>query len=169
MEAGVSASDVDAAMRPAISPRISPSALLADINAVRARFGLPKGEATTAFQNQVVSAARQLRDPDLKIVPPGTVFEDGIWGAITTNGSAAALDPQDIVNLWVYQDGWRGTKTPNMDCTSPSAPGCNGHRRAVLRSAPTPGARLLIDVYAVDERVDAGNALSIAAVLTWAK
>lgn len=33
---------------------------------------------------------------------------------------------------WMYDDGYGGSETTNIDCTSPTAPGCWDHRRDVL-------------------------------------
>jgi hypothetical protein len=86
---------------------------------------------------------------------------------ISTTGDPSTLDPATIVNAWVYQDGWRGAATYNIDCTRPGASGCNGHRRAVLRTPPVPGAKLSIDVVAVNQPIDGANGLSIAAIMSW--
>jgi hypothetical protein len=99
--------------------------------------------------------------------PPRTVDEDGVWGAITTTGDPASLNPSEIVDTWVYKDGWMGKATLNEECTSPTAAGCNGHRRAILRAPPKPGAKLMIDVYAASLPIDGAHGLSIAAVLNW--
>ncbi len=163
---GASASGVTVA--PATAPsRITSATVIAEINAVRARFHLSAGQPTTAFSGRVIAAAKALRDPVLAAVLPNTVEEDGIWGEITTTGDVAGLSSMDIVDAWVYEDGWRGVHSPNIDCTSPSAPGCNGHRRAVLRRPPTPGATLSIDVHVVSKVIDGERGISIAAILSW--
>ena len=74
------------------------------------------------------------------------MVEYGLWGISTAAPASNAFDPSTIVDDWVYRDGWQGAATQNLDCTSPVAPGCNGHRRAVLSSAPRPGAKLAVDI-----------------------
>jgi hypothetical protein len=145
----------------------SSAAIVAEINAVRKKFGLPPGTATTVYQRAVVSAANQRRDPILGILPPHVSVEDGVWGAITTTGDESTLDTNTIVHIWVYEDGWMGTKTMNVGCTSPSAADCNAHRRAILRRPPKPGAKLAIDPYASTKPTHGTATLSVAAVLSW--
>ena len=48
----------------------------------------------------------------------------GVW--------AGAPNPLIADLLWMYEDGWSGTDTTNVDCTSPSASGCWGHRNNIL-------------------------------------
>jgi hypothetical protein len=143
--------------------------LITEINAIRAKFHLPPGVPTSAFSSRVISAADSLTDPTLAALVPKTVEEDGIWGAITTTGSKATLTSEQIIDAWVYEDGWQGINSPNVGCTSPSAAGCNGHRRAVLRSPPTPGATLSIDVYGVRKSIDGASGISIAAIFSWSR
>jgi hypothetical protein len=148
-------------------PKVSEAALVADINAVRKTFRLPPGKITNVYRSEVVSAANALRDPILNLVPPRVFREDGVWGAVSTTGDGSTLDPKTIVHSWVYEDGWRGSATINIDCTGPQAPGCNGHRRAILRAATRPGATLSIDAYASTRPIQGQASLSIAAILSW--
>src|SRR3954454_20827191 len=48
----------------------------------------------------------------------------GVW--------AGAPNPLIADLLWMYEDGWSGTDTTNVDCTAPSASGCWGHRNNIL-------------------------------------
>ncbi len=140
--------------------------VLREINAIRRHFGLPPGTPTRAYQSIVVAAARSDDDP---IVPfgSGVIEEYGVWGIVTSTDAARPPSPNVIVHGWVYEDGWMGARTMNRDCVSPTAPGCNGHRRAILSKPPVPGARLRIDV-AVDRTTLSGfAALSIAMLLVW--
>ena len=157
------------AHRPAAAARanVSGASIVADINAVRKAFHLPPGTMTNVYRSEVVAAANALRDPILKLTPAGVVAEDGVWGATSTTGSAATLNANEIVHTWVYEDGWRGTATANDDCTSPHAPGCNDHRRAILHAAPRRGAKLSIDAFASTKPIHNQATLSIAAVLSW--
>jgi hypothetical protein len=152
-----------------MSARLAATIVVSEINAVRRKFGLVPGIATRAYQRVVVPAAFQLHDPILSSVPPTVITADRIWGAVSTTGSASLLNSEAIVDTWVYRDGWQGRGTRNIDCVSPRSQGCNGHRRAVLRSAPMPGAKLTIDVYVATRPIKGVQTLSVAAVLSWVR
>jgi hypothetical protein len=137
------------------------------INAIRSSFGLPRAQRTTAY-NAVVTRAIEL-DQDPWFAPvAGVVTEYSVWGVVAGSSemSAAALT---VVNAWVFHDGWEGSvqATWNRDCTSAGAPGCNGHRRAILSSPPVPGARLFIDVADADVDIGGMHATGVAALLIW--
>jgi hypothetical protein len=167
-ESTASAAVVHRAAPDVMSARLAANTVVTEINAVRRRFGLAPGTATTAYQRAVVSAAFQFHDPILSSVPPTVITADGIWGAVSMTGSASLLNLKTIVDMWVYEDGWKGRATRNIDCVAPGSQGCNGHRRAVLRSTPTPGAKLTIDVYVAAKPIKGMQTLSVAAVLSWA-
>lgn len=137
------------------------------INAIRSSFGLPRAQRTTAYNAVVTRALEADQDPSFTAVA-GVVTEFSVWGVVAGSSemSAAAIT---VVNAWVFHDGWEGSvqATWNRDCTSAGAPGCNGHRRAILSSPPVPGARLFIDV--ADRDVDIGGipATGVAALLIW--
>ena len=67
--------------------------------------------------------------------------DPGMGGAWAEGFSVLAAD-----YFWMYDDGWGGSAaaTSNIDCTSPSAAGCWGHRDELLGSdAPyNPGVGL---------------------------
>jgi hypothetical protein len=67
--------------------------------------------------------------------------DPGLGGAWAEGFSVLAAD-----YFWMYDDGWGGSAatTSNIDCTSPSAAGCWGHRDELLGSdAPyNPGVGL---------------------------
>lgn len=142
-------------------------AVFVQLNAERKKFGLGAATLTHAYDSDVIAAAENLRDPSLSIVPRGVVSEDGIWGAVSSSGTLSSASSSAIVQTWVYQDGWQGSVTPNLDCTGPSASGCNGHRRAVLRKPPYPGAKLSMDVASVFTTYRGQPTLSVAAVMAW--
>jgi len=48
----------------------------------------------------------------------------GVW--------AGAPNPLIADLLWMYEDGWSGTDTTNVDCTAADAAGCWGHRNNIL-------------------------------------
>lgn len=74
------------------------------------------------------TGARLNQDPSLsnpRAIPRST----GGW----TANWAAAVSPLDANYSWMYLDGWAGKgNTDNFTCTSPTAPGCWGHRNDIL-------------------------------------
>ncbi len=61
----------------------------------------------------------------------------GSTGGWTANW-AAAVSPLDANYSWMYVDGWGGKgHTFNFTCTSPTAPGCWGHRDDILVNSST--------------------------------
>jgi hypothetical protein len=152
--------------RPSLNGPVAQRLVLQEINAVRHRFGLSPGSATRAYQSIVAAAAHRNEDP-LAAFRFGVVEEFGVWGAATVESPTLLDDVSVIVDDWVYHDGWEGSATRNLDCTSPTAPGCNGHRRAILSHEPEAGARLYIDVGVATARLYGGTGLSIAVLLVW--
>ena len=142
--------------------------LVADrLNVIRASFGLATGQATTAYSIEVTKAVMSNEDPPFAPATGGVVAEGSLWGVVPgASGSSAALE---IVNGWVYHDGWQGSvqATWNADCTSAHAAGCDGHRRNVLTTPPTPGAKLYIDVTTSSVSFDGSPALAVAALFVW--
>ncbi len=57
---------------------------------------------------------------------------EGVRGMGST--LAVGYTPLEADYVWMYQDGWGGSKssTPNAACTSVRAPGCWGHRNELL-------------------------------------
>jgi hypothetical protein len=144
------------------------ASVLDRINAIRAAFHLAPGEATTSYDAEVLHGVMTNDDPPFAPADNGILAEDSIWGVMpvsaTTNPS-----PLGVVNAWVYEDGWRGSTqtTLNADCTSAGAPGCDGHRRALLSRPPVAGAHLVIDVVTHTVDFDGSAALGVAALLIW--
>lgn len=114
-----------------------------------------------------VTRALELNQDPSFAPAPGVVTEYSVWGVVASSSQISAA--MAVVNAWVFQDGWGGSvqATWNRDCTSPSAPGCNGHRRAILSSPPVPGARLFIDVSDGDVDINGYRATGVAALLIW--
>ena len=139
------------------------------INAIRASFGLASGKATSAYNTEVLTALRSNEDPPFAPLAAGVVGEESLWGIAPGTSTTSSPSPLVVVNGWVYQDGWNGSvrATWNLDCTSAVAPGCNGHRRAVLSTPPVPGAKLFIDVTTQMVQYDGTPALAVAALLVW--
>jgi len=87
------------------------------------------------------SSARQRRDPSIArgfavAHTRGTAAYGSTWAS---GYSALAAD-----YIWMYDDGWGGSSSPNTACTSPTAAGCWGHRDQLLGSdgAYNPGVGL---------------------------
>ncbi|HWB21367.1 MAG TPA: hypothetical protein VG652_00605 [Gaiellaceae bacterium] len=141
--------------------------VLQEFNAVRKREGLPPATLTNDYTANVTNAALRNADPALGAFAPGAMTEYGLWGISTADPASNALNPSAIVDDWVYRDGWQGSATENLDCSSPTAAGCNGHRRAVLSSAPSPGAKLAVDIAIHQANWDGAPALSVAMLMVW--
>ncbi len=148
---------------------LSPAGLevLAAINALRGQFGLQPGIPTTVGRGLVIQGAKTGNDPNMINVGNGIPEEYSIWGAVSGVDAPSSAATSAILNAWVYKDGWMGAQTENLDCTSPTAPGCNGHRRAVLSAPPMPGAKLYINVVSIKSNFNGSPAVSIAALLIW--
>jgi hypothetical protein len=54
------------------------------------------------------------------------------WAGSNWGASRSALD---VDYYWMYLDGWGGTNTSNLECTSPQASGCWAHRDNILKNA----------------------------------
>jgi hypothetical protein len=162
--AGAPASATRTTAKSAVSARL----VVAQINTLRREFGLGAGRPTTAFNAEVLQGVRTNGDPPFAPIAGGIVGEDSVWGLLATSSSAptAALP---IVSDWVFHDGWQGSAgaTWNLDCTTPSAPGCNGHRRAVLSTPPVPGAKLYIDATTIGSTGIDGPGVAVAVLLVW--
>lgn len=126
-----------------------PDQLVILINDERVARGLAPGLVSFSHQRLLTAALAAGRDPVPVRNVPGVTSVDTIWGWSSIDGgssptlTAAALEY--IMYSWVYHDGWLGSlaATSNIDCTSPIANGCNGHRDAIL-SPDVPGATLVI-------------------------
>jgi hypothetical protein len=141
--------------------------VLQELNALRKRQGLSLAQLTNGYTADVTNAALRNADPALSSFAPGTVAEYGLWGISTADPASNTLDPSTIVDDWVDRDGWQGVATENLDCTSVTAPGCNGHRRAVLSSAPSPGDKLVVDIGIHEANWDGAPAISVAMIMVW--
>jgi hypothetical protein len=139
------------------------------LNVIRSSFGLAGGIMTNAYTSEVSQAAASNEDPALIPMTGGVVGEAGMWGMISGPSSASATAAQQIVDGWVFHDGWDGSKaaTWNEDCTSAHAAGCDGHRRSVLSTPPIPGSRLYIDITTRTVSLDGTPAISVAALFVW--
>ncbi len=160
---------VPALATPSPSVLAAPSAVVFQrINAIRVSDHLPAGLATSAYGAQVRQALRTGQDPPFVRAVAGIVAEESLWGEVPASG-VNPPSPASVVNAWVFHDGWRGSLalTWNADCVSPTAPDCNGHRRAVLSRPPVPGARLYLDVATKNVTINGSPAVAVATLMVW--
>jgi hypothetical protein len=143
------------------------SAAIQKINAIRTSFHRSAGAVTVAYNDEVLKGIRSNDDPPFAPFTGNIEAEYSLWGIVPGWTSSSV----EVVNDWVYHDGWMGStaKTLNGDCTSASASGCNGHRRAVLSSPPSPGARLEVDIQTRQIKDDGAQYLSVAALFIWSR
>jgi hypothetical protein len=139
------------------------------LNVIRGSFGLAAGVATTEYSGEVDQAVALNEDPPFAPTTGGVVGEESLWGVVPGVSGASAAAALEIVDGWVYHDGWEGSvaTTWNADCTSAHAAGCDAHRRNVLSTPPVAGAKLYIDVTAQSVTVDGAPALAVAALFVW--
>jgi len=139
------------------------------LNVIRQSFGLASGVVTTEYSGEVDQAVALNEDPPFAPTTGGVVAEESLWGVVPGVSGASAAAALEIVNGWVYHDGWEGSvaATWNADCTSAHAAGCDGHRRNVLSTPPVAGAKLSIDVTTQSVTVDGAPALAVAALFVW--
>jgi len=86
-----------------------------------------------ALDRDALAGARQARDPTIPNAPEG----GSDWAGNFPN-------PVVVDFLWMYEDGFRYTNGgggSNLDCQSPHASGCWGHRQVILEHL-APGAHL---------------------------
>ena len=119
--------------------------LLVVANAERTSRGLPGISGMVASLNKdSLVAARAGIDPNpSKADGPWTVY-DSIWAGGYPSALLADFD-------WMYNDGWGGNSnsTINLDCPSPSAKGCWGHREAILDNYQLSRGEILVGGAAV--------------------
>jgi hypothetical protein len=139
------------------------------VNVIRASFGLAAGQVTTAYSAEVTTAVMSNEDPPFAPMSGGVVAQGSLWGVVSGAPGSLASSALEIVNGWVYHDGWEGSvqATWNADCTSAHAVGCEGHRRNVLATPPVAGAKLYIDVTMRSVSFDGSPALAVAALFVW--
>jgi hypothetical protein len=166
--AGASVVSAKASLRPAQVVALN-GTVAHRLNVIRVSFGLAEGVATSEYSSEVSQAVALNEDPPFAPSTGGVVGEEGLWGMVPGTTSATAASALETVNGWVYHDGWDGSAaaTWNADCTSPHAPGCDGHRRNVLSTPPVPGAKLYIDVQTKSVSFDGAPALAVAALFVW--
>jgi hypothetical protein len=102
--------------------------LLVLCNLDRLAYGLPAIAGLSPALNAVAAAGVSAdNDPDPSaLVANLPTFG---WSSNWAGGYGNALE---AYYAWMYYDGWGGKRTSNLDCTSPTAGGCWGHREDVL-------------------------------------
>jgi hypothetical protein len=132
----------------------SPNAqLLTLLNTERTDRGLqPVATETSTLDQAAATGAANRTDPDLGQINVS-------WGSVWGEGASAL----QVWFEWVYADGWGGSAaaTPNLDCTSPTASGCWGHRHVLLGSYSGTAPNVGIAVTQI-----VGGQISAAIVLT---
>lgn len=90
-------------------------------NLDRVAYGItPISGLNSALDEAAKAGVRASDDPR----PPSV---EAPWEGFGSDWADAS--PLRSYYMWMYDDGWRG---PNLDCTSPTAPGCWGHRHVIL-------------------------------------
>ena len=132
--------------------------LLILCNLDRLAYGLPPIDGLSPALNAVAAAGVTAdADPDPSALLSG--LSDFGWAS---NWAGAFPNAPEAYYAWMYYDGWGGKQTSNLDCTSPTASGCWGHRQDVL-SFPQQG--MLAMGAAVTQ--DAQGQLGYAMTLVW--
>jgi hypothetical protein len=136
--------------------------ILADLD--RTAYGYtPISGLNTALDEAAAAGVREGTDP----LPPAT---EAPWRGFGSDW--ASTGPLLAYYLWMYDDGYPG---PNLDCPSPGASGCWGHRHVILgEGLPLPQPEVL-GVASDDGVGQSGTALIVsshagaATYYTWAQ
>jgi hypothetical protein len=132
--------------------------LLILCNLDRLAYGLPAIAGLSPALN-AVAATGVSRDAD----PDPSALVANLptfgWSSNWAGGYGNALE---AYYAWMYYDGWGGKQTSNLDCTSPTAGGCWGHREDVLAF---PGQGLLSMGASVSR--DTSGEIGYAITLVW--
>jgi hypothetical protein len=113
---------------PGMQDLSAPEQLFAIVDLERVARGLPPVEYLTSQLDGIAQVgAEQDTDPMLGggLTPAGGGYFEG-WGS---NWAGGTIDPLASDFYWMYDDGYG---SGNLDCTSPTAPSCWGHRDNIL-------------------------------------
>jgi len=109
--------------------------LFAVLNLERVDRGLPPIQALyQGLSADAEPAAVEERDPV------------GSGGSAWASNWSYGYGPLTSDFFWMYGDGYDGMHTGNVDCTSPTAAGCWGHRRNILLDVPGAGPYFSIGI-----------------------
>lgn len=132
--------------------------LLILCNLDRLAYGLPAIAGLSPALNAVAaSGVAADADPDPSALLRS--FNTFGWSSNWAGGYGNALE---AYYAWMYDDGWAGQQTSNLDCTSPTSSGCWDHRADVL-DFPQQG---LLSMGASVSR-DASGQIGYAMTLVW--
>jgi len=105
-----------------------PEQLLILCNLDRLAYGLPPIDGLSPALDSVAAAGVSSdSDPD-----PSRLLANLASFGWSSNWAGAYPNAPEAYYAWMYYDGWGGRQTSNLDCTSPTASGCWGHREDVL-------------------------------------
>ena len=105
-----------------------PQQLLILCNLDRVAYGLPPIDGLSPVLDTVAAAGVSSdSDPD-----PSQLLASLSSFGWSSNWAGAYPNAPEAYYAWMYYDGWGGHQTSNLDCTSPTASGCWGHREDVL-------------------------------------
>lgn len=132
--------------------------LLVLSNLDRVAYGLPPIDGLSPVLNTVAAAGVSAdADPN-----PSSLLSSFSTFGWSSNWAGAYPNAPEAYYAWMYYDGWSGRGTSNLDCTSPDASGCWGHREDVL-SFPELG---MLSMGASVSR-DAHGQIGYAMTLVW--
>jgi hypothetical protein len=130
--------------------------LLVLANLDRVAYGLPPITGMSPQLDSVAAAGVAADgDPD-----PSALLTNLPTYGWASNWAGAYLNALEAYYAWMYYDGWGGKNTSNLDCTSPTASGCWGHRDDVL-SFSQPGIISMGASVSRDPRGQLGYAMTI--------
>ncbi len=130
--------------------------LLILCNLDRLAYGLPPIDGLSPALGAVAQVGvTNDADPDPSALLSG--FATFGW---SSNWAGAFGNAPEAYYAWMYYDGWGGKQTSNLDCTSPTASGCWGHRVDVLAFA-APGTLSMGAAVARDAHGQIGYAMTL--------
>ena len=130
--------------------------LLVLSNLDRVAYGLPPINGLSPALN-TVAAAGVTADTDPN---PSSLLSGFTTFGWSSNWAGAYPNAPEAYYAWMYYDGWGGTQTSNLDCTSPTASGCWAHRADVL-AFPQLGMLSMGGSVSVDAHGQIGYAMTL--------
>lgn len=115
----------------------APEQLFVLVDLERTARGLPPFSVLTSSLDAIATAGAIAGvDPALSSADPQVGGQAvSTWGS---NWAGSTIDALASNYFWMYSDGPNGI---NVTCTSPSSPGCWGHRENILGAYPYPGSQ----------------------------
>lgn len=114
---------------PASFTRLSPEdQMLILTNLDRSAYGItPAAGLVPSLDTRAAEGVAVENDPFASAIPGGTIL------GYAANWAGEFRTVLEAYYVWMYDDGYPGE---NLDCSSPSSPGCWGHRRDTLFAIP---------------------------------